>query len=130
VLGDHPIDVVLLQLAADGGAFNLSLMVDHVADAVPLARVVVAEINDLLPVTFGETRIGAADVDHVVHVSRPPFELPSRASRAIEREIAANVCRLIGDGATLQIGLGSLPERLTYRQADKRTPRSEDGPRT
>ena len=33
--GRLPIDVVLLQLAADGGAFNLSLMVDHLADAVP-----------------------------------------------------------------------------------------------
>jgi acyl-CoA hydrolase len=46
--GRLPIDVVLLQLAADSGDFNLSLMVDHVADAVPRARVVVAEINDLL----------------------------------------------------------------------------------
>jgi len=118
--GRLPIDVVLLQLAADSDAFNLSLMVDHVADAVPRARVVVAEINDLLPVTFGETRIEAADVDHVVHVSRPPFELHSRASRAIEQEIAAHVCRLIGDGATLQIGLGSLPDAVLESLTTKR----------
>ena len=95
--GRLQIDVVLLQLAAEGGAFNLSLMVDHMADAVPRARVVVAEINDLLPVTFGETRIETADVDRVVQVSRPPFEVPSRAPRAIEQEIAAHVCRLIRD---------------------------------
>jgi acyl-CoA hydrolase len=105
--GSLPIDVVLLQLAASNDAFNLSLMVDHAADAVPRARVVIAEINDLLPVTFGETRIEMGDVDHMVHVSRPPFELHSRATRLVEREIAAHVCRLIGDGATLQIGLGS-----------------------
>jgi acyl-CoA hydrolase len=118
--GRLPIDVVLLQLAADHGAFNFSLMVDHVADAVPRARVVVAEINDLLPVTLGETRIEAADVHHMVRVSRPPFEVPSRASRAIEREIAANVCRLIGDGATLQIGLGSLPDAVLESLTTKR----------
>jgi acyl-CoA hydrolase len=59
--GRLPIDVVLLQLAADSGDFNLSLMVDHVADAVTRARVVVAEMNDLLPVTFGETRIEAVE---------------------------------------------------------------------
>jgi len=118
--GRLPIDVVLLELAADSGDFNLSLMVDHVADAVPRARVVVAEINDLLPVTFGETRIEAADVDHVAHVSRPPFEVASRASRAIEHEIAAHVCRLIGDGATLQIGLGSLPDAVLESLTTKR----------
>ena len=118
--GRLPIDVVLLQLAPDGGAFNLSLMVDHVADAVPRARVVVAEINDLLPVTFGETRIETTDVDHVVHVSRPPFEVPSQTPRAIEREIATHVCRLIGDGATLQIGLGSLPDAVLESLTAKR----------
>jgi acetyl-CoA hydrolase len=118
--GRFPIDVVLLQLAADDGAFNLSLMVDHVADAVPRARVVVAEINDLLPVTFGEARIEAADVDHVVHVSRAPFEVPTRASRPIEHDIAAHVCRLIGDGATLQIGLGSLPDAVLETLVTKR----------
>ena len=55
-----------------------------------------------------------------VRVSRPPFELPSRASRAIEREIAAHVCRLIGDGATLQIGLGSLPDAVLESLTAKR----------
>ena len=55
-----------------------------------------------------------------VRVSRPPFELPSRSSRAIEREIAAHVCRLVGDGATLQIGLGSLPDAVLESLTSKR----------
>jgi acyl-CoA hydrolase len=114
------VDVVLLQLSADEGAFNLSLMIDHVADAVPVARVVVAEINDRLPVTCGETRIDAADVDHLVRVSRPPFDLPAQPIRAIEREIAAHVARLIEDGATLQVGLGSLPDAILESLTGKR----------
>ena len=118
--GRLPIDVVLLQLAADGGAYNLSLMVDHLADAVPHARAVAAEINECLPVTFGETRIEAADIDHVVRVSQPPLEIPSRPSSAIEREIAAHVCRLIADGATLQIGLGSLADAVLEGLTAKR----------
>jgi len=118
--GRLAIDVVLLQVAAEGDAYNLSLMVDHLADAAPRARAVVAEINDCLPVTCGETRIQAADVDHTLRVSRPPFELPSRPSRAIEREIAAHVCRLVGDGATLQIGLGSLPDAVLESLTSKR----------
>jgi acetyl-CoA hydrolase len=119
-VGRLPIDVVLLQLAADGGAFNLSLMVDHLADAAPRARAVVAEINDQLPLTYGETRIEATHVDHAVHVSRPLLEVPSRPSRAIEREIALHVCRLVGDGATLQIGLGALPHAVLESFSGKR----------
>jgi acetyl-CoA hydrolase len=118
--GQLAIDVLLLQLAADGTALNFSLMVDHLAEAAPRARAVVAEINDLLPVTCGETRIEAAHIDHVVHVSRPPFEVRRRAAHAIGREIAVHVGRLIGDGATLQIGLGSLPAAVLEGLAGKR----------
>jgi acyl-CoA hydrolase len=118
--GGLAIDVVLLQLTADGDALNQSLMVDHLADAVPRARCVVAEVNDLLPVTYGETRIDAADVDHRVAVSRRPPEFPSRPARAIDKEIAAHVHRLISDGATLQVGLGSLPDAVLEGLTDKR----------
>ncbi len=118
--GRLSIDVVLMQLAPDGDAFNLSLMVDHLSDAVPRARTVVAEVNDLLPVTHGDTLIAASEVDQVIAVSRKPFEVFARPARAIEKEIAAHVGRLIGDGATLQIGLGSLPEVVLEGLRDKR----------
>lgn len=118
--GRLAIDVVLLQLAADGHAFNFSLMVDHLADAVPRARTVV-EINDLLSVACGDARIEATDVDHLISVSRKPFEVAPRPTLAIEKEIASHVSRLIGDGATLQVGLGFLPdavlESLTGKKA-------------
>jgi len=106
------IDVVLVQLAADGAAYNLSLMVDHLADAIPLARTVVAEVNDQLPVTFGEISVLAGDIDHRVSVSRPPMEVPARPAADIEQAIGAHVSRLIGDGATLQIGFGALPDAV------------------
>jgi acyl-CoA hydrolase len=118
--GDLAIDVVLLQLTADGDVFNQSLMVDHLADAVPRARCVVAETNDLLPVTYGDTRIDAADVDHLVAISRRPPEFTARPARAIDKEIAAHVHRLISDGATLQVGLGSLPDAVLEGLTDKK----------
>jgi acyl-CoA hydrolase len=118
--GDLAIDVVFLQLTADGDVFNQSLMVDHLADAVPRARCVVAEINDLLPATYGETFIDAAVVDHRIAVSRRPPELPARPARGIDKEIAAHVNRLVADGATLQVGLGSLPDAVLEGLTDKR----------
>src|SRR5262245_22314631 len=106
------IDVVLLQLTADKEAFNLSLMVDHVTEPITVARTLVAETNDLRPLTYADTRIDAEHVDHLISVSRKPFEVMPRPARAIEKAIAAHVSRLIGDGATLQIGLGSLPAAI------------------
>ena len=106
------IDVVLVQLAADGPAYNLSLMVDHLADAIPRARTVVAEVNDELPITFGETSVLAGDIDHRVSVSRPPIEVPARPAGDIEKAIGAHVGRLVADGATLQVGLGALPDAV------------------
>jgi acyl-CoA hydrolase len=114
------IDVVLVQLAADGAACNLSLMVDHLADAIPRARTVVAEINDQLPVTFGETLVPAADIDHRIEVSRPPMEVPARPAGDIEKAIGAHVGRLIGDGATLEVGFGALPDAVLECLAGRR----------
>ncbi len=85
--GRLPIDVVLLQLAADGRGFNLSLMVDHLADAVPAARAVVAEINDLLPVTCGETS----------HRSRRCRPVDRGVATAVRASIAANSCNRARD---------------------------------
>jgi acyl-CoA hydrolase len=114
------IDVVLVQLAADGSAYNLSLMVDHLADAIPRARTVIAEVNDELPITFGETSVPVDDIDHRISVSRPPIEVPARPANDTEKAIGAHIGRLIGDGATLQVGLGALPDAVLECVAGKR----------
>jgi hypothetical protein len=88
-----PIEVVLLQPAADGDTFNFSLMVDHLADAVFGAQTIVAEINNLLPVTYRDTRVEPEHVDHVFSVLRKPFEVIARPALAIEKEIASHVSR-------------------------------------
>ena len=87
--GQFSIDCVLVQVAPDGTGYNRALLVDYLTDAIPQARTVIAEVNDQLPVTFGETAIAPADIDHVVTVSRKPIEVPSRPARAIERVVDA-----------------------------------------
>ncbi|MGI9424080.1 MAG: acetyl-CoA hydrolase/transferase family protein [Hyphomicrobiaceae bacterium] len=113
------LDCIFLQVAASQDALNLSLAVDHLADAVGQARVVVAEVNDQLPVTYGDTELVAHDVDHVVHVSRPPLEIASRPARDLEREVGRHVSRLVRDGNTLEVGLGSLPDAVLECLQDK-----------
>jgi acetyl-CoA hydrolase len=118
--GTVELNCLFLQVAPDGQTYNLSLMVDHLSSAVVQARVVVAEVNDQLPVTFGDTRIDAEHVDHVVHVSRPALEIASRPARDLEREIGRHVARLIQDGDTIEVGLGSLPDAVLECLGDKR----------
>ncbi len=113
-------DVVLTTLAADGSGYNVGPQVDYIADAIPRARVVVAEVNDQAPVLSGETAVSRADVDHVIHVSRKLVEMRAGTPGAVEIEIGRNVARLIGAGATIQVGLGMLPDAVLQALGDKK----------
>ena len=117
--GTLRLDVVLTTLAADGAGFTLGPQVDYIADAMPLARVVIAEINDQAPVIAGETAIARGDVDHVVHVSRKLVEMRAGNPGAAEAEVGAHVARLVPDGATIQVGLGVLPDAVLQALAAK-----------
>ena len=107
-------DVLLLQLspADDAGYHSLGLSHDYVVPLIDSARIVIAEVNDQVPWIAGERTISAADIDVLVRSSRPPIEIPSRASDAVDRAIAARAAGLIEDGATLQIGIGALPAAI------------------
>jgi acyl-CoA hydrolase len=115
-------DVLLLQLspADDAGNHSLGLSHDYVVPLVDSARIVIAEVNDQVPWIAGERAVSAADIDVLVRSSRPPIEIPSRPSDAVDRAIAARAAGLIADGATLQIGIGSLPAAILGALSDHR----------
>jgi acyl-CoA hydrolase len=73
-----------------------------------------------LPVTYGDTHVDASDIDHVIKVSRPPIEIASRPARELEKEVSRHVHRLISNGDTLEVGLGSLPDAVLEGLIDKR----------
>jgi acyl-CoA hydrolase len=120
--GDLPVDVVFVQLAPSGpdGRHSLGLVADYVAAAIEKARVVVAEINDQVPRTWGETGVSAADIDHVIHTSRPPVVVPTPALGPAERRIGALVAELVPDRAVLQLGIGSVPGAVANGLAGRR----------
>lgn len=118
--GALKVDVALVSLAADGTGYNMGLLADYIADAVAVARTVVAEINDQMPVTFGDTAVTPDRVARLIHVSHPPVELPSAAPGGSEREIGRLIARLVPDGATIEVGLGAIPEAALAALAGKR----------
>jgi acetyl-CoA hydrolase len=108
------VDVLMLQVAPAGadGQYSLSLAHEYLVPAIDSARVVIAEINDQAPWTHGPRHLCADDIDFAIVTSRPPLESAHADPSDIERTIARHVASLIGDGSTLQFGIGVIPEAV------------------
>jgi len=115
-------DVVFVHVSpADGNGWHrLGVGVEHLPSAIERARVVVAEVNDALPVTHGPYRLHSSRITAAVHTSRPLVEVPSTTPTPAEQRIAATVADLVPDGATVQFGIGRLPDAITAALAVRR----------
>ena len=120
--GPAKVDVLLLQVApADAeGRYSLSIAHEYLVPLLDSARAVIAEVNHAAPWTYGERALRKADFDALIHTERAPLETPRAAAGEIETRIAQHVATLIEDGATLQLGLGALPETILAHLADRR----------
>ena len=120
--GRLKVDVLLLQLAPanERGEYSLSVAHEYLIPALQAARVVIAEVNEQAPWTYGERPLREADLDYIVRTARAPLELVQGQPSAAEQAIARHVAGLIEDGATLQFGLGALPETILAQLADRR----------
>jgi acyl-CoA hydrolase len=105
-------DVVMLLLppARPDGRYGLGVCADYVATLIDQARVVIAEVSDQVPDVRGGRSLSADDVDVVVHTSREPAE--HYAAAPASTAIADHVAGLVEDGATVQVGIGSMPSAV------------------
>ncbi len=119
--GGLRIDVALVQVArAANGEYSLGLASDYIRTAIDGARVVVAEVNDQVPVTRSVEPLRDDDIDVVVETSRPPVELAPAPFGDIERRIAEHAAAFIPERATLQIGIGAIPDAVLAGLTDRR----------
>ena len=109
-----PVDLLLLHLPPAGpdGRHSLGLVAEYIADLIPHARRIVAEVNDRLPATRGARSIGANEIALTIRTSRPLQAMPAAPPDAAMQRIARHVAGLVEDGATLQLGIGQLPEAV------------------
>src|SRR6185437_5939410 len=115
-------DVALVQVSppdADGN-HSYGLVGDFIAAAVKKASVVIAEVNERVPFTLGDAVLPAARIDCAVRVDRDPVELPAAKIGDIDLAIARAVAGYIGDGATLQVGIGAVPDAVLRLLRDRR----------
>jgi acyl-CoA hydrolase len=112
--GEMPIDVVLLQVSPPDhqGYMSLGASVDCTLTAARCARSVIAEVNPQMPRTHGDSFLNVRNVTAIVECSHPLLELPPTPYTDLHRKIAENVANLIPDGATLQLGIGGIPDAV------------------
>ena len=94
------------------GQYSYSLGQDYLKSAIQHARVVIAEVNKQAPWVYAEQYLTDADLDVAVYTDRE-IECPSKPSLSeVSLKIAKHAASLIPDGATLQLGIGSIPEAI------------------
>jgi acetyl-CoA hydrolase len=86
------------------------------------ADIIIAEVNEQMPRTLGDSFIHVSAIDAIVPVDYPLPELPMGAGKATEtvQKIAGYIAELIPDGATMQMGIGAIPDAVLNHLFDKK----------
>ena len=109
-----PIDVAFVQVSPPDkhGYCSLGVSVDVALPAVRNAKKIVAQINPSVPRTHGTGIVHIDEIAYAIEVDRPIHEHNPPPISPIEYQIGEHVASLIEDGATLQMGIGSIPDAV------------------
>jgi 4-hydroxybutyrate CoA-transferase len=120
--GQMPLDTVMLQTSPpdEHGYLSLGVSIDCTLTAAQCARRVIAEVNQQMPRTLGDSFIHVSRLSAIVETSRPLPEVKPVPMTGLQRRIGENVASLIPDGATLQVGIGGIPDAVLACLGDKR----------
>ena len=112
--GPLPAAAVLVQVSPPGaeGRHSLGTSVGGIVDVIRTAPLVIGQINAAVPYTFGAAELEPEEFDWLVELESALPQLRRAAPGAVELQIAEHVVSLVPDGATLQFGLGGVPEAI------------------
>ncbi|MFH1123764.1 MAG: GNAT family N-acetyltransferase, partial [Pseudomonadota bacterium] len=117
-----PVDVAFIQITPpdEAGYCSLGMAVDVARQAMEQASLVVGEINEWTPVTYGDTFVPVSDFDLLVRSTEPPIYFPRWPVDDVFDRIAANVASVIDDGCCIAFSIGPLFEGLARHLVHKR----------
>jgi 4-hydroxybutyrate CoA-transferase len=120
--GLMPLDVAVLHTSIPDEHGFLSLGVETLVSkaAARMAKTVVALVNEKMPRTLGDSFVHISRVSSLVEVSMELPELPRKPSTEVEAQIGKHVAGLVQDGATLQLGIGGIPDAVLAALGDKK----------
>ena len=110
-----PIDVALVMVSPpdDHGYCSLGVSVDITKSAAASAKVLIAQVNTAMPRTLGDCFVHVDQIDYLVAHDEPLLEWPLGDGMDQEtQQIAEHIARLVPDGATLQAGIGRIPDAV------------------
>jgi acyl-CoA hydrolase len=115
-------DVVMLLVspANEHGEHSFGLVNDYLRTAMGQARVVIAEVSSQIPWTPCDNPLRPEEITVAVHTDRAPLELAPARFGDLERRVAAQLADVIPERATLQVGIGAIPEAIVAMLADRR----------
>jgi acyl-CoA hydrolase len=115
-------DAVLVHTAPPdrGGHLSLGVSVSYLLPAARRAPLVIAQVNPRMPRTLGNAFLHRSQIDAWTAVDHALLEYPPTPVGEVERRIAGHVADLIPDGATVQVGVGSIPQAVMEALAGKK----------
>jgi acetyl-CoA hydrolase len=121
--GLMPVNVALIHISPqdEHGFCSYGVGVDATKAAVESARTAIALVNQQMPRTLGDSFVHVSKLSHVVEVDEPVLELAMAPEVSeVARRIGRNVASLIPDGATLQMGIGEIPDAVLLFLREKK----------
>jgi 4-hydroxybutyrate CoA-transferase len=119
--GDLPLDVAFIQVSPPDahGYCSLGTSVDAAMAAAESARIVIAQVNACMPRTLGDSFIHVDRIDSATQADGPLADHPATPISPTERRIGEYIADLVEDGATLQLGIGGIPNAALAAMRDK-----------
>jgi acyl-CoA hydrolase len=120
--GEMRLDAVLINVSPPDqhGFCSLGTSVEATLAAVQAADLVVAQVNPSMPRTHGDAFVHVDRIDLAVEVDAPLYEHAPEPIDDVARRIGELIADLVPDGATLQMGIGAIPEAVCLALRDKR----------
>ncbi|MBI5962811.1 MAG: acetyl-CoA hydrolase/transferase family protein [Chloroflexi bacterium] len=122
--GVLPLDVALIHVSTpdEHGFCSLGVEVGLTKTAAESAKIIIAEVNEKMPRTLGDSFIHVSKLTHIVPVNYPIPEhrMASEGNADVTEKIAGHVASLIPDGATMQLGIGAIPDAVLKYLFDKK----------
>jgi acyl-CoA hydrolase len=120
--GVIPLDVTLLQVSPpdEHGFMSLGVEVLTSKAAADTARTVIVQVNEQMPRVLGDSFLHVSRVHALVETNDPLPELAKGGFGEVEQQIGQHIAAMIPDGATLQMGIGTIPDAVLASLSSKR----------